>query len=70
MTDAIEGVVDTLYEMRLETLLSVEDLVTAVVNALEVNHNSSIYAHSQLRLIFMVSRLVTQLRYVSCATQG
>lgn len=39
MTDAIEGVVDTLYEMRLETLLSVDDLVTAVVNALEVNQS-------------------------------
>lgn len=39
MTDAIEGVIDTLYEMRLETLLSVDDLVTAVVNALEVNQS-------------------------------
>jgi len=39
MTPAIEGVVDTLYEMRLETLLSVDDLVTAVVNALKVNHS-------------------------------
>lgn len=39
MTTAIEGVVDTLYEMRLETLLSVDDLVTAVVNALKVNHS-------------------------------
>ena len=45
MTDAIEGVVDTLYEMRLETLLSVEDLVTVVVNALEVNHDYQ-YMHT------------------------
>ena len=32
----IEGIIDTLYEMRLETLLSVDDLVAAVMKALEV----------------------------------
>ena len=32
----IEGIIDTLYEMRLETLLSVDDLVAAVMKTLEV----------------------------------
>ena len=36
MNSTIVKIVDSLYEMRLETLLSVDDLVTAVVKALEV----------------------------------
>ena len=36
MTEEIVGLVDDLYEMRLESLLSVQDLVQAVVAALEV----------------------------------
>ena len=37
MTSAIEEAIDLLYEGRLGTLLSVDDLVTAVVQALEVD---------------------------------
>jgi hypothetical protein len=33
---SIEGIIDTLYEMRLETLLSVDDLVAAVMKTLKV----------------------------------
>ena len=33
----IAEIIDTLYEMRLETLLSVDDLVTEVVKTLEVS---------------------------------
>ena len=36
MTKEVIGLVDGLYEMLLETLLSVQDLVEAVVGALEV----------------------------------
>ena len=36
MTKEVIGLVDELYEMRLETLLSVQDLLEAVVGALEV----------------------------------
>ena len=36
MTEEVVGLVDDLYEMRLETLLSVQDLVEAVIKALEV----------------------------------
>ena len=36
MTEQVMGLVDELYEMRLESLLSVQDLVEAVVEALEV----------------------------------
>lgn len=34
--DKIAKTIDTLYQMRLETLLSVDDLVAAVMKALEV----------------------------------
>ena len=34
--DKIAKTIDELYQMRLETLLSVDDLVAAVVKALEV----------------------------------
>ena len=36
MTDEVIGLVDDLYEMRLETLLSVQDLVEAIILTLEV----------------------------------
>ena len=36
MNTAITKAVDTLYEDRLETLLSVDDLVSEVLKALEV----------------------------------
>ena len=36
MTEQVMGLVDELYEMRLESLLSVQYLVEAVVEALEV----------------------------------
>ena len=36
MDATIAQLTDTLYEMRLETLLSVDDLVAAVLNVLEV----------------------------------
>lgn len=36
MTEQVIGLVDDLYEMRLETLLSVQDLVEAVIKTLEV----------------------------------
>ena len=36
MTEEVVGLVDDLYEMRLESLLSVQDLVEAVITALEV----------------------------------
>ena len=36
MTEQVMGLVDELYKMRLESLLSVQDLVEAVVEALEV----------------------------------
>lgn len=36
MDATIAEITDTLYEMRLETLLSVDDLVAAVMNVLEV----------------------------------
>ena len=36
MTEQVMGLVDELYEMRLESLLSVQDLVEAMVEALEV----------------------------------
>ena len=36
MTEEVIGLVDDLYEMRLETLLSVQDLVEAVILTLEV----------------------------------
>ena len=36
MTKEVIGLVDELYEMRLETLLSVQDLLEAVVGSLEV----------------------------------
>ena len=39
----IEGIIDTLYEMRLETLLSVDDLVAAVMKTLEVCNSNIIY---------------------------
>ena len=39
MTEQVMGLVDELYEMRLESLLSVQDLVEAVVEALEVCMN-------------------------------
>ena len=35
----IAEAIDTLYEMRLETLLSVDDLVSAVVKTLEVSEH-------------------------------
>lgn len=38
INDSIAEIIDTLYEMRLETLLSVDDLVAAVMNTLEVGH--------------------------------
>ena len=38
MTEEVMGLVDDLYEMRLESLLSVQDLVEAVVKALDVRH--------------------------------
>lgn len=37
MNTTIANAVDLLYEMRLETLLSVDDLVSAVMQALEVS---------------------------------
>ena len=37
MNNSIAETIDTLYEMRLETLLSVDDLVAAVVKILEVH---------------------------------
>lgn len=40
MTEEVMGLVDVLYEMRLETLLSVQDLVQAVIAALEVRHGN------------------------------
>ena len=36
MTEQVMGLVDELYKMRLESLLSVQDLVEAVVEVLEV----------------------------------
>ena len=36
MTEEVIGLVDELYEMRLESLLSVQDLVEAVITTLEV----------------------------------
>lgn len=36
INSSIAEIIDTLYEMRLETLLSVDDLVAAVVKVLEV----------------------------------
>ena len=39
MTEQVMGLVDEVYEMRLESLLSVQDLVEAVVEALEVCMN-------------------------------
>ena len=41
MTEQVMGLVDELYEMRLESLLSVQDLVEAVVEALEVRTHCS-----------------------------
>lgn len=38
MTEEVIGLVDQLYQMRLETLLSVQDLVQAVIETLEVRH--------------------------------
>ena len=43
MTKEVIGLVDELYEMRLETLLSVQDLVEAVVGALEVRSLSLVH---------------------------
>lgn len=43
MNSTIVKAVDELYEMRLETLLSVDDLVTAVVDALEVSGGVGLY---------------------------
>ena len=37
MTKEVIGLVDELYEMRLESLLSVQDLVEAVIQALDVS---------------------------------
>ena len=36
MTEQVIGLVDELYAMRLETLQSVQDLVEAVIEVLEV----------------------------------
>ena len=41
MTKEVVGLVDELYEMRLQSLLSVQDLVQAVVEALEVWYSIS-----------------------------
>lgn len=41
MTKEVVGLVDELYEMRLQSLLSVQDLVQAVVQALEVWYSIS-----------------------------
>ncbi|CAI8002580.1 N-acetylglucosamine-6-sulfatase [Geodia barretti] len=49
MTKEVIGLVDELYEMRLETLLSVQDLLEAVVGALEkqkVLNNTYIFFNS------------------------
>ena len=43
----IEGIIDTLYEMRLETLLSVDDLVSAVMKTLEVGDISNLWMRSK-----------------------
>ena len=43
MTKEVIGLVDTLYENRLETLLSVQDLVEAVIEALEVRTPNKCY---------------------------
>lgn len=43
MTEEVMGLVDELYERRLETLLSVQDLVQTVIETLEVSHSVSLF---------------------------
>ena len=45
MTEEVIGLVDELYEMRLESLLSVQDLVEAVITALQVRTLLRIHIH-------------------------
>ena len=52
----IEGIIDTLYEMRLETLLSVDDLVAAVMKTLEVILNLWLHSNPSLGWVFTCRR--------------